>query len=726
VPLTLRVFKNIYHASGVVNIFLIFFEHRMPRRVTVLVGAVALGAAEGLAPIETPTLRRAHAGLWWSRTLQLRGGRPSEAVPDIGLGCARWDETLSLPAAHTRGGEVSFRTPAAASTPDVHDVETGPGALRMCALATFGVLACGAYALSRINNADVALGWVLSGFAYVNGLLALGGFMGNRADVLGVPIFALLSMPAMLIAAVSPSALAFSLAHLAHLDAKDSPACYFPGGLGTLQAGSLCVGLMTVHSTLVHLWSRSDMVADHTWAQLGLVHYRSSPRPPALTLLIGPLILIATALNIGLHFYKARRGVGVLAGALAMLSGVLGPEDSCVWSSHVGELLLALTVFQRFHSEKPQVKPAAATAAGRRGSGADILGRAASNGGEDGSDALTMRLKAAAEAAFGAHERRELAKALGVPVGSTDTAAADAGAGAGAPAGVWDRVRQAGSAATWGQWGGEMVLLGMSVLVPQLVAALPRYLLHKLRQHRLVETPTQHGSGMRTDVRIAANTLLVSPHIHQMSGSTSMREWRLDADAPPPHSATTPLGVRGNQHPTLTGAGAVVDVSSSALAHAPLLPLATSHAHAGPPTTGRWGAPSPREASGAGVGSASCAAATPLSISELTTAARAAARTCVGGYAMGDGGAGEKGKVGAQPASSAASPRARGRARRAPREAQALGAGDAAGSVPATRDAAGVVPPHEDTQRSLADPAPAPPKAAAPSAVRKGRPRQSL
>ena len=80
-------------------------------------------------------------------------------------GCARWDETLSLPAAHTRGGEVSFRTPAAASTPDVHDVETGPGALRMCALATFGVLACGAYALSRINNADVALGWVLSGFA---------------------------------------------------------------------------------------------------------------------------------------------------------------------------------------------------------------------------------------------------------------------------------------------------------------------------------------------------------------------------------------------------------------------------------------------------------------------------------------------------------------------------------------------------------------------------------
>lgn len=594
------------------------------------ISAVVLPTAAGLAssarrdaPVTQAAVRCSEGACrrCWRRG-NLRGGRNEDSVADEVFAAkprwedGRWASAVSPVSARAPSGEAVLGWRTTEGLPHFPDGERegGPKTIKTFALVTFGLLGCGAYTLSRLNDADSSLGWALKGFAYVNSVLALGGVVGNRADLLGVPIFALLSMPSLLAAAVSPSALTYALARLAHLDAQRGPACYFPGGFGTVQTVALGVGLMTVHSTLVHLWTRSDMVADRTWAQLGLVHYRCSPRPPTLTLLIAPLMLIGTSLNIGLHLYKTRRGAGVLAGAIAMLSGVLGPEASCVWSSHVGQLLLAFAVFLRLRPHGTRFH-----AAGGMNSSAGADAPRGARGGWTEASTCVMALKAATEAAFGARERRQLARALGVQMAPPDLTEENAQR-VPVPAGVWFQLGLTRRGAEWAQQAGEIVLLALSAAVPQLAAAIPRYLLGKLTREELDAKDAQQDSA-RTDVRIAANTLLVSPRIHQMSGSASMGHWRYDA-APAPAHSMSPVGDISHA-PSARG---MLDAGfGSALAHAPLLPFAASLANPNLPH---------RDAAGrAGDGEASPGRA-PLSIAELTTASRTVPRSWDGSHSM--------------------------------------------------------------------------------------------
>ena len=291
---------------------------------------------------------------------------------------------------------------------------TQHGLVHMLALAHFGLLSFGAF-LMRLWCKHRALRLALGGFLYENALLAVAGLVGNRADVLGVPIFALLSIPSVLATSISTPALTCALASVVEREAKSGKLpCKLPLGVRNFQILVVALGAMTMRSSLTHLWSRSEMVPDTTWAMLGLVRFKALPRPPTLTLLCCPLVLLCSALSIGLQMYRAKCGAGVLAGALAMASGILGPESSCIWSASVGQMLLSLAAFLRL--ECPAALPAPWTWTAVTHS-APILGQPSTSVGVHG-ETLRLALRSASDAAYagGAHVRLELAKALGLDI----------------------------------------------------------------------------------------------------------------------------------------------------------------------------------------------------------------------------------------------------------------------------------------------------------------------
>jgi hypothetical protein len=430
----------------------------------------------------------------------------------------------------------------------------------LLALAHFGLLSCGALLL-RQRAQNRALRWACGALGYSNAVLALGGVMGNRCDLLGVPLFAMLSIPAMFATSSALCALTFVL-----LAVKPDA---LPGGLLGAQLLVGSVGFLTVHSILVHVWSHSNMVADSSWSAVGLIVYNAEPRLPTMTLLLSPLLLVGGALRLGLQEWKAKRGAGLLAGALALASGILGPEASCVWSWQLAQLLMSLAL-----SVRPEISSAAtgtSTAAPANDAGP-----------------LKLALRAAAEAAAGGGSRgrmqlveglHRIGKGLGLEVDVTGQVAhgsGEAGEGRGRHDG---RAAGLASRAThhWSETVYDGLLLCAGALVPQFAAALARATLRYSTGKRLDQAavPAHVQSGTRTDVRIAANTLLVSPHMHMNSAQGTGMVHRSDPDATHVHA-----GALAHEALRLSApeAGAR-QVQPSSLAHTPQQRSASTGKH---------------------------------------------------------------------------------------------------------------------------------------------------
>ena len=432
------------------------------------------------------------------------------------------------------------------------DDNAGKGAMRFLALAYFGVLACGANA-ARMHARNRSLRWALSGFAYSNAVLALSGVVGSTMDVMGVPIFALLSIPSLLADRTALPALTLAIASLADLEAAAHPARYLPGGPRTVQMLAGGVGILTVHSTLVGVWS-SDMRSDLTWAQLGLVSYKSLPPAPTLTVLTGPLILMLTSLSVGLTIYQAGRGAGLMAGAVALTSGILGPEASCVWSSHLGQMLLAFAVFARLHGASwvSSRKERQASA------GAGPAGAAQAP--------FSMALRAAAAVVGSSKARAQLALALGLKLPCHAKVAEQDAGDSGTLLRCIQRARHLS----------DIVLIVAAALAPQLVAHGVRYVQRSLTLSRIETTiPGRDTYAPASQVQGVVQTDLHSPQMGQMSAANTMKHWR-EGDTLPDNQNT-------NWHQHVTPRPRMQDQDATSLAHVPLAALRTSR----PPEAGR-------------------------------------------------------------------------------------------------------------------------------------------
>ena len=501
-------------------------------------------------------------------------------------------------APHTVAQAVALQHPAAGvGAPHVE----ARGGLRLYALAFFGTLSCCAYGL-RAQCQHRALRLALAGFGCNTALLSLAGSIGSRADVLGVPLFALLAIPALLSSVVAVPALTCALASVAELDANapgERRACCLPGGARRHQMLAVGLGFFTVRSTISHLWTRSEMVPDASWAALGLLHYKAVPRPPTLTLLLGPMLLIGTGLRLGHDIYAGGRGADMLAGSLAMASGMVGPEASCVWSSHVGLILGALAAVLRLrHGSAIGVLAGSLARDGACGAGARdgnchvdcTEERAMARAGVGGQ--LRLALRSATAAACSAAEvgaavvqvcRGQVAGSKGVAEAASDVISAATARGLRASGEGWEGEGAGDGEVVPGHRGsvvetakqvGDVVLLAagvpvcisralhatcpthligvvlpargvhvrvvvvevlyagatrcflpsccltwshgcIGVLLPQVAALVPQYLIRQ-RVSQGPQDKDAGGSGEagpRTDVRIAANNLLVSPRL---------------------------------------------------------------------------------------------------------------------------------------------------------------------------------------------------------------------
>lgn len=376
----------------------------------------------------------------------------------------------------------------------------------LLALAHFGVLSGGAL-LMRQRSRNRALRWACGALGYSNAVLALGGVMGNCCDLLGVPLFAMLSIPALVATSSALCALTFAL--LTIRPDAERKVCLFPGGLLAEQMVAGSAGIMTAHSTLSHLWSHSEMVADTSWSPVGLVVYKADPRPPTMTVLLSPLLLIASALRAGVQVWEAKQGAGLLAGALALVSGILGPETSCVWSWQLAQVLMCLALFVRLDLSTAAT---ASSSAAAESAAAPIVGK------------LALRA-AAAGGAGSSGAREELAKGLhrvGQGLGLLVHLAANASDGSG---------EDAERKVTSGKWWPETVhgvLLCGGALMPQLASALARSALRFSTGKRLHQSQGPAPErGAHTDVRIAANNLVVSPHMYVNSAQEGgvVQDW---------------------------------------------------------------------------------------------------------------------------------------------------------------------------------------------------------
>ena len=513
-------------------------------------------------------------------------------------------------APHTVAQAVALQHPAAGvGAPHVE----ARGGLRLYALAFFGTLSCCAYGL-RAQCQHRALRLALAGFGCNSALLSLAGSIGSRADVLGVPLFALLAIPALLSSVVAVPALTCALASVAELAANapgERRACCLPGGARRHQMLAVGLGFFTVRSTISHLWTRSEMVADASWAALGLLHYKAVPRPPTLTLLLGPLLLIGTGLRLGHDIYAGGGGADLLAGSLAMASGMVGPEASCVWSSHVGLILGALAAVLRLrHGSAIGDLTGSLARDGACGAGAQdgnchvdcaetrAMARARLGG------QLRLALRSATAAACSAAEvgaavvqvcRGQGAGSKGVAEAAGDVISAATGKGLRASGVGWEGDGGGGGEVVSGhrryvvetaKQVGDVVLLAagvpvcvsrtlhtscpmhlrgvvlpargvhvwvvvvevlyagaklrflpsccltwphgcIGVILPQVAALVPQYLI------RQQEPPDKDAGGLaeagpRTDVRIAANNLLVSPRL--FGAGAGAPQWGGDSD----------------------------------------------------------------------------------------------------------------------------------------------------------------------------------------------------
>ena len=392
----------------------------------------------------------------------------------------------------------------------------------LLALAHFGVLSGGAL-LMRQRSRNRALRWACGALGYSNGVLALGGVMGNCCDLLGVPLFAMLSIPALVATSSALCALTFAL--LSIRPDAERKASLFPGGLLAEQMVAGGAGVMTVHSTLSHLWSHCEMVADTSWSPVGLVVYKADPRPPTMTVLLSPLLLIASALRVGVQVWEAKQGAGLLAGALALVSGILGPETSCVWSWQLAQVLMCLALFVRLDLSTAATTSSIAAA---KSAAAPMEGK--------------LALRAAAAAGAGSSgAREELAKGLhrvGKGLGLLVHVAANAGDGSGE-----DTERQVTSGKRWPETVQGVLLCG-GALMPQLASALARAALRFSTGKRLHQSKGfSPERGAHTNVRIAANNLVVSPNMYVNSAQEGgvVQDWSHIPTMPDIHVGKAPV-----------------------------------------------------------------------------------------------------------------------------------------------------------------------------------------
>jgi hypothetical protein len=224
------------------------------------------------------------------------------------------------------------------------------------ALLHFGTLALGAYALhARAEGRRLRL--LLKGMALSNLVLALGGAVGRQADILGFPLFAILSM---LRAVANPALYPLALPLLSRAAERAGARALF--GPRTAAVLALVLSAFGGYTTLSHILFRAEMRPDTSFLSLGLLRYYPHPQAPAFAMLVPPLVLAASALSAGLQLYQRCGTVALLAGAAAMVSSMVGRAEAVVWSAPVGEMLHAAALL--LVTELRAVEPVAARDAG--------------------------------------------------------------------------------------------------------------------------------------------------------------------------------------------------------------------------------------------------------------------------------------------------------------------------------------------------------------------------